>query len=90
MSNIFNRKCETCKYARFANNEDYVGCIAGLNKIKQGDDSAIFDFYQRDEIKTGWVNLQAPPDDDNPSGLITNGIPCFLKTDICKHYKVKE
>lgn len=81
-----NNKCENCIYARKAENSEYVGCIALLPRLVV-DENAWFSFYGKESISTGWVDLKAKPN-ENSSCMITNGIPCFKKNDICKHFKL--
>jgi hypothetical protein len=80
-------KCENCEYARRAENEDYVGCIKVLiEKENYTDENVLFNFYNKNSISIGWVNLGKYPEDNKKEGMITNYIPCFLKEDICEHY----
>lgn len=81
-------RCEFCKYARKAENSEYVGCVAALGAKETLSDDFVFDFYGRNQICTGWVHLQVKPncEDTTTFGMITNGIPCFKKEDRCKHY----
>lgn len=80
-----NPKCENCRNARKACNGDYVGCVAAIRGDYTNDDYC-FNFYKRSQISTGWVDLRAKPYGKD-SGMITNGIPCFKKDDICEHYE---
>ena len=83
--------CLNCRFARHAENEEYVGCAKMLLALGEHyAESNPCCFYDRDLICTGWVNLSKPPDDTSKQGMITNGIPCFKKDDICKHYEAKE
>lgn len=85
MNMNLNPKCENCKNARKACNKEYVGCIAAI-RGDYTDDNYCFNFYKRNEISTGWVDLRAKPYSKD-SGMITNGIPCFKKDDFCEHYE---
>ena len=78
-------KCENCIYARKAENKEYVGCVALLPRTKKDEDDW-FNFYERESIATGWVDLRAKPNGKS-SGMITNGIPCFKKNDICNYFE---
>lgn len=87
--------CLNCEYARRAENDEYVGCCL-LVKLSydhparfsyEGDQ--LFDFYEKDSICTGWVNLGYRPNETGKEGMITNYIPCFKKDDVCKHFKEK-
>ena len=78
-------ECKNCKWARKAENKEYVGCAAALRI----DGVNIFDFYNRDEISTGWVNLRCYPDRTDTFGLITNGVPCFKSNDCCEHFELR-
>lgn len=78
-------KCENCINARRAENDEYVGCVALTSKDIDNEDYW-YNFYERNEIATGWVDLRAKPNGKS-SGMITNGIPCFKKNDICNHYE---
>lgn len=83
---ILNQKCENCKNARKAENQNYVGCVAALSAKNSNNESFLFDFYQRDQISIGWVNLTAAPDNSESLDMI----PCFKKEDICKHYEPRD
>lgn len=83
-----NFKCRNCINARKAENDEYVGCVALGSKDIDNEDYW-FSFYKRNQINTGWVDLRAYPDDEKGSGMITNGIPCFKKDDVCDHYKLR-
>lgn len=76
--------CLHCKYARKASNTEYVGCVA-LSSLDYENEKYWFTFYDRESICTGWVDLRSYPDGIS-SGMITNGVPCFKKDDICKHF----
>ena len=84
-------KCLNCKYARRAENKEYVGCSkiyqATYNKMILDNEDYIFAFYKKKEIALGWVSLNSRPEDTNRSGLLTNGIVCFKKDDICEHWE---
>lgn len=84
MKNIL--RCENCAEARKAENEEYVGCALLLRMQKLDYDECWFDFYKREQINTGWVDLGAYPNDEKGSGMVTNGIPCFKKDDICDYW----
>lgn len=77
------KECRNCKYARKAENSEYIGCSAAVHQ----NITDYFSFYKRREISTGWVNLNANPGSDNGFGMITNGIPCFKPDDSCKHFE---
>ena len=77
------KECRNCKYARKAENPEYIGCSAAAGQ----DEVDYFKFYERKEISTGWVNLQSYPGITQGFGIITNGIPCFKPNDSCKHYE---
>jgi hypothetical protein len=77
------RSCKNCKYARKAANSEYVGCSAAVRQ----NITDYFHFYEKQEISTGWVNLNAYPNGGEGFGLITNGIPCFKPDDSCKHFE---
>lgn len=79
-------KCENCTYARKAENQEYVGCVALLPK-SIANENEWFNFYERELIATGWVDLRAKPNGES-SGMITNGVPCFKKDDICSHFEL--
>lgn len=79
-------KCKHCKYARKAENSEYVGCAAAVRQDKVD----WFEFYRRREIATGWVNLNSYPDGNGGFGMITNGIPCFKPEDKCSHFELRE
>ena len=79
-------KCKHCKYARKAENSEYVGCAAAVRQ----DNVDWFEFYRRREIATGWVNLTSYPDGNVDFGMITNGIPCFKPEDRCPHFELRE
>lgn len=80
-------KCENCEYARRAENENYIGCIKLIQDKKDyTNENILFNFYNKNSISTGWVNLGKYPEDTKREGIITNYIPCFLKEDICEHY----
>ena len=83
--------CQYCKWARKAKNKDYVGCAASLatDKLDYTNNEDLFNFYDRDEIATGWVNLHAYPDGNDWLGMITSGIPCFKRNDSCKHFDLR-
>lgn len=81
-------KCEYCKWARKAENKDYVGCAA-TDKLDYTNNNDLLNFYDRDEIATGWVNLHAYPDGNDWLGIITSGIPCFKRNDSCKHFDLR-
>lgn len=82
--------CANCEYARRAENSNYVGCAAALKKLRENYSSdAIFSFYDRKEIATGWVELGARPNSSSRSGMITNGMPCFHPQDNCKHFEIR-
>lgn len=84
-------KCLNCKYARRAENKEYIGCSkiyqATYNKEILNNEDYIFDFYQKGEFALGWVALNHRPESTDKSGLITNGIICFKKDDICKYWE---
>ena len=83
--------CLYCKYARRAENKDYVGCIKMLMVLKDNyADYNPCEFYDRDAVCTGWVNTSKSPFDEAKQGMITNGIPCFRKTDRCKYFEGEE
>ena len=83
--------CLCCEYARRAENEDYIGCIKMLTEpirfVNYTDIGATCDFYERDSISVGYVNLGKRPENTSKDDMITGGIPCFKKTDICKYFK---
>lgn len=79
-------KCKYCKYARKAENSEYIGCAAAV--MQDVDD--YFKFYERGEIATGWVNLNSYPNGNGGFGRITNGIPCFKPEDNCAHFEIRE
>lgn len=83
--------CKNCKWARKAENKDYVGCAATLatDKIDYTNDDDLFEFYKRSEVATGWVDLRATITGKG-SGMITNGIPCFKPDDGCHHFEYPE
>ena len=84
-------KCQYCKYARKAENKDYVGCAAALrtDKIDYTNDEDLLNFYERDEVATGWVNLFCYSGDMSCLGMITSRIPCFKPNDSCKHFELR-
>lgn len=84
-------KCQYCKWARKAENKAYVGCAASLatDKLDYTKDEDLLNFYDRDEVATGWVNLHAYPDGTSWLGMITSGIPCFKPNDSCKHFELR-
>lgn len=83
--------CKNCRWARKAENEDYVGCAATLatDKIDYTNDNDLFEFYKRHEVAIGWVDLRAGINSKG-SGMITNGIPCFKPDDGCHHFEYLE
>lgn len=88
--NPVSTMCANCEYARKAENSGYVGCAAALKKLREDYSSdALFSFYDRSVMQTGWVDLRARPNSKDNSGMITNGIPCFHPQDSCKHFEVR-
>ena len=79
-------KCKYCKWARKAENKNYIGCVAAVRR----DINDYFSFYGKQEISTGWVNLRCYPDGHDYMGMITNGIPCFNPEDCCDHFELRE
>lgn len=85
-------KCLHCKWARKAENKDYVGCAASLatDKLDYTNNEDLLNFYDCDEVAVGWVNLHCYPDGTTWLGMITSGIPCFKRDDSCKHFGLRE
>ena len=85
-------KCLHCKWARKAENKDYIGCAASLatDKLDYTNNEDLLNFYDRDEVAVGWVNLHYYPDGTTWLGMITSGIPCFKCDDSCKHFGLRE
>lgn len=85
--------CGNCKFGRRAENRDYVGCIKAIqsnSRVNHIEPSQLCDFYGKDSISTGWVNLNVYPEETtNGWGMIINFIPCFLKNDKCKHWEAR-
>jgi hypothetical protein len=83
--------CKNCKWARKAENENYVGCAATLvtDKIDYTNDDDLFEFYKRKEVAIGWVDLRTGINGKS-SGMLTNGIPCFKPDDSCDHFEYPE
>lgn len=78
-------ECQYCKWARKAENKEYVGCAAALS----GEGVNFFSFYNREQICTGWVNLRCYPGKEDEFGIITNGVPCFKPNDYCGHFELR-
>ena len=85
-------KCLHCKWTRKAENKDYIGCAASLatDKLDYTNNEDLLNFYDRDEVAIGWVNLHYYPDGTTWLGMITSGIPCFKRDDSCKHFGLRE
>lgn len=89
--------CASCKHARMACNEDYVGCALWAQRTgRTHTPNEIMEELNLDSLATGWAYLGRFPDQKDISpgtlgtGIMTNGIVCFKKDFVCGEFDVRD
>ena len=77
--------CEKSRIQRLC----WLAATLRTDKIDYTNDEDLLNFYERDEVATGWVNLHCYPGGTSWLGMITSRIPCFKPNDSCKHFELR-